>query len=399
MDIRFSPEELAFQQEVRDFLANDYPQEIFDKQTQGKELGKDDYVAGQKALHKRGWAAVNWPVEYGGTGWTPIQKYIFNNEMAAAGAAQIIPFGMTMVAPVIINFGTEEQKKRFLPDILESNVWWCQGYSEPNAGSDLANVRTKAVRDGDHYVINGQKTWTTMAQWADWIFCLVRTDSSGKPQEGISFVLVDMNTPGVTVRPIQTIDGGYEINDVFFEDVRVPVENCIGEEGKGWSCAKFLLTYERTNIAGVAKSKLALKKLKKAAASVTGDDGTPLIDDPAFIAKISRLEIKLTALEYTELRLISDLEVGKVPGAESSHLKIRGSEIQQEIAELLMETAGYYSLPYLPEHFEAGWNGEPVGPDFAAASSPRYFNLRKTTIYGGSSEIQKGIIAKAVLGL
>lgn len=399
MDISFSPEERAFQQEVRDFFANEYPADIIEKQAQGKELGKDDYVRGQKALAKRGWAAVNWPAEHGGTGWTPIQKYIFNNEMAAAGAAQIIPFGMTMVAPVIIYFGNAEQHKKFLPDILESNVWWCQGYSEPGAGSDLANVRTKAVLDGDHYVVNGQKTWTTMAQWADWIFCLVRTDSSGKPQEGISFLLIDMKTPGVTVRPIQTIDGGYEINDVFFENVRVPVENRIGEEGKGWSCAKFLLTYERTNIAGVAKSKLALKKLRKAASKVMGDDGMPLIDDPAFLAKVSRLEIKLMALEYTELRLISTLDSGKAPGAESSHLKIRGSEIQQEIAELLMETAGYYSLPYLPEQLEAGSNNEPVGPDFAAATAPRYFNLRKTTIYGGSSEIQKGIIAKAVLGL
>ena len=398
MDLSFSAEELAFRDEVRAFFQEEYPQDILEKRAAGKILGKDDMVRGQKALAAKGWAAPNWPTEHGGTGWTPTQKYIFEAEAAEVDMPPTVPFGLSMVAPVIYSFGNEEQKKRFLPDILASNVWWCQGYSEPGAGSDLASLRTKAVRDGDHYIVNGQKTWTTLAQHADWIFCLVRTDGSGKKQEGISFLLIDMTSPGISVNPIITLEGGHEVNDVYFEDVRVPAENLIGEEGKGWTYAKVLLTHERTGIAGVARSKRALAKLKEFASKEIGG-GPSMMEDDAFARRISELEIELMALEITDLRTLAAVSLGGAPGPESSILKIKGSEIQQSLTELAMEASGYYALPFIPESLEPGWNGEPIGPAEAVGTASRYYNMRKTTIYGGSNEIQKNIISKAVLRL
>jgi len=399
MNVDFSPEELSFQEEARQFLEEKYPKHIQNKVRNGLHLEKEDWVEWQKILADKGWAAVNWPVEHGGTGWTPTQKYIWANECAKASALEVMAFGIKMVAPVIYNFGNEEQKKRFLPDILNSNVWWCQGYSEPNAGSDLASLKTTATRDGDEYVINGTKTWTTLGQFADWIFCLVRTGEPGqKNQESISFILVDMKTPGITVSPIYTLDGHREVNEVHFDNVRVPAENLIGQEGKGWTYAKVLLTHERTGIARVANSKVRLEGLKDKAAA-TSNGGPALMDDPAFKQKVAELEVDLLALEYTELRTLSAVATGGAPGPESSILKIKGSEIAQRIDELNVEVAGYYMLPFVKEQFMEGFDGEPVGPGTACNTGPVYFNNRKASIYGGSNEIQRNIISKAVLGL
>lgn len=395
MHVNLTDEEIAFQTEVREFFNSRYPQEVLRKQDDHEKLGKEDFVAGQQALCERGWAGINWPVEYGGTGWTSTQKHIFFNEMAAANAPGIIPFGLGMVGPVIYTFGSKGQKERFLPDILASRIWWCQGYSEPGSGSDLASLKCKAERSGNEYVVNGAKTWTTLAQYADWIFCLVRTSSDvARRQEGISFLLIDMKTPGVTVRPIITLDGEHEVNEVHFEDVRVPAENLVGEEGKGWTYGKFLLTHERTGIAMVAQSKQRLTSLKNELAE---SPPSATLDD--FKRKIAIVEIDLLALEYTELRTLAAIATGGAPGPESSILKIKGTEIQQAIDTLFLEWAGYYAFPFVPTEFETGFEGERVGGHWAAASAPRYFNNRKATIYGGSNEIQKNIIAKAVLGL
>ncbi|HLJ64752.1 MAG TPA: acyl-CoA dehydrogenase family protein, partial [Stellaceae bacterium] len=315
-----------------------------------------------------------------------------------AGAPPLIPFSVTMCGPVILRFGNEAQKKFYPPRMLSGEHVWCQGFSEPGSGSDLASLRTRAARQGDHYIVDGQKTWTTFAHYADWIFCLVRTDPSAKKQEGISFLLIDLKTPGITVRPIITMEGGHEVNEVFFDNVRVPVENLVGEENKGWNYAKFLLGNERTGIARVGASKRELKRLKDIASTEPGDHG-PLIASPRFRDKIAALEIELMALEITDLRMIAALRDGRAPGAEASILKIRGSEIQQRLTELMMEAVGPYALPFQPETLADGWNGEPLGPDYAAALAPRYFNYRKTSIYGGSNEIQKNIVAKATLGL
>jgi|TARA_R110001583_G_scaffold129951_1_gene281747 alkylation response protein AidB-like acyl-CoA dehydrogenase len=398
MNVNFTEEELAFREEVRAFFKDKYPADIKAKQAQGVYLSKADHVAWQKALFDQGWAGINWPVEHGGTGWSQTEKYIYANEAAEAKAPRIIPFGLSMVAPVIYTYGNEEQKARFLPDILASNVWWCQGYSEPNSGSDLASLKTKAVRDGDHYIVSGTKTWTTLAQHADWIFCLVRTDDSGRKQEGISFLLIDMNDPGVTVTPIITIDGIREVNEVHFDSVRVPVSNLIGEEGKGWTYAKVLLTHERTGIARVAESKARLKSIKKML------DETPAgVEDvrsnSVFMARLLEIEVELKAIEYTELRVLSSVSTGKAPGPESSILKIKGSEIMQALDEIVVEIAGIYALPFVPEQYQAGFDGESVGPLFAAKAAPVYYNNRKVSIYGGTNEIQKNIIAKQVLGL
>ncbi|MEH6347450.1 MAG: acyl-CoA dehydrogenase family protein [Bermanella sp.] len=399
MNVDFSEQELAFQLEARQFLKEKLPKDISDKYHNDLHFEKDDYVRWQKALAVQGWAALNWPVEHGGTGWTPTQKYIWNNECAIAGAPAVMPFGMSMVAPVIYSFGNEEQKKRFLPSILNSDVWWCQGYSEPNAGSDLASLKTTAVSDGNDYLVTGTKTWTTLGQFADWIFCLVRTGAPEvKNQQAISFLLIDMKTPGITVSPIYMLDEGHEVNEVHFDNVRVPKENLIGEEGKGWTYAKVLLTHERTGIAGVANSKVALKQVKELAAN-TDHFGASLMDTPAFSHKVAELEIDLLALEYTELRTLSDVSTGKAPGPESSILKIKGTEIAQAIDELKMEIAGNYALPFVDKQFAHGYEGPSVGPGAAANSAPKYFNHRKTTIYGGSNEVQKNIICKAVLGL
>ena len=400
MDVNFSAAELEFQSEVRKFFQEKYPADIREKQDKGVSLSREDIIRWQKIVYEQGWAAVNWPVEYGGTGWTPVQKYIFESEFAAANAPTIIPFGLKMVGPIIYTFGSEEQKQRFLPDILASNVWWCQGYSEPGAGSDLASLKMRADRDGDHFVVNGTKTWTTLGHMADWIFCLVRTSSDvQRRQEGISFLLVDMATPGVTVRPIITIEGEREVNEVHFEDVRVPADNLVGEEGKGWTYGKVLLQHERTNIAGVAGSKYRLGRLKaKTAESIHG--ATPLRDDPIFSRKLAAVEIELKALEYTELRTLAAVAVGKAPGPESSILKIKGTELQQAIDELFMEAAGYYALPYVPGQYRLDFtDADRVGFGTETRTSLRYFNNRKASIYGGSNEIQKNIISKHVLGL
>ena len=397
MHLDFSPEDLAFQQEVRTFIAENYPADLRGKQDEGDELSKEDFLSWHKVLAKKGWIAPAWPVEYGGTGWTATQKYIWSEETARADCIRLMPFGLSMVGPVIYTFGTPEQKANYLPGILSGDVWWCQGYSEPGSGSDLASLRTKAVRDGDHYVVNGQKTWTTMAQHADWGFFLVRTDPDAKQQEGISFLLIDMKSPGITVRPIITLGGEHEVNEVWLEDVRVPVENRIYEENKGWTCAKFLLAHERTGIAGVAASKRGIEKVKTIARTELDGD-KPLLANAFFKRKVAELEMDLTALEYTELRSLAGESAGKGPGPESSLLKIKGSEIQQRLTELTLEAVGHYGAPYF-RGFGEGDNAHPIGPDYAHRTAPTYFNTRKTTIYGGSNEIQRNIIAKMVLGL
>ena len=397
MQLEFSPAEIAFQKEVRNFIAENYPENLRSVQDEGHDLSKEDFLSWHRILAKKGWIAPAWPVEYGGTGWTATERFIWSEELAAADCVGTMPFGLSMVGPVIYTFGTPEQKAKFLPGILSGDDWWCQGYSEPGAGSDLASLRTKAMRDGDDYVVNGQKTWTTMAQHADWGFFLVRTDSDAKAQEGISFLLIDMKSPGVTVRPIITLGGEHEVNEVWLEEVRVPVANRVYEENKGWTCAKFLLAHERTGIAAVARSKRGVEKIK-AIARTEQDGDRPLIANPFFKRKISELEIDLTALEFTELRSLAGEASGKGPGPESSLLKIKGSEIQQRITELALEAVGHYGAPYF-RGFGEGDNEHPIGPDYAHRAAPTYFNTRKTTIYGGSNEIQRNIIAKMVLGI
>jgi alkylation response protein AidB-like acyl-CoA dehydrogenase len=397
MDMEFSAEEMAFQQEVRTFINDNYPESLRKVQEEGEEMSKEDFLIWHKILAKKGWVAPAWPAQYGGTGWTATQRFIFSEEIAAADCVRLMPFGLSMVGPVIYTFGTPEQKARFLPRILSGEDWWCQGYSEPGAGSDLASLRTTAVREGDEYVVNGQKTWTTMAQHADWGFFLVRTDKDVKQQEGISFLLIDMKSPGLTVRPIITLGGEHEVNEVWLENVRVPAENLVYEENKGWTCAKFLLAHERTGIAGVASSKRGVEKVKQIARTEM-DGETPLMANPFFKRKIAELEIDLTALEFTELRGLAGESAGKGPGPESSLLKIKGSEIQQRLTELTLEAVGHYGAPYF-RGFGEGDNEHPIGPDYAHRAAPVYFNARKTTIYGGSNEIQRNIIAKMVLGL
>lgn len=399
MNVAFTEEELSFKNAVRAFLEAEFPADIRAKVDGRVRLEKEDYVRWQKILYRKGWAAPNWPVEYGGTGWTAIQKYIFAEEMARIGAPEPVAFGIKMVAPVLFTYGNEEQRQRFLPDILASNVWWCQGYSEPNAGSDLASLKTSAVLDGDHYVVNGTKTWNTLGQYADWIFCLVRTDNTAKKQEGITFLLIDMKTPGIKLSPIYLIDGHPEVNEVHFDNVRVPVENRIGEENQGWTYAKVLLTHERTNIAGVPRSKVRLEKLKSIAANTPDGQGGVMLNDPVFAKKIAETEIQILALEYAELRTLAAVSVGKAPGPESSILKIVGTETAQYLDELYMELAAWHSLPFVPEQFEGDFAGEVVGSDGAAATALHYFNNRKLSIFGGSNEIQRNIISKAVLGL
>jgi alkylation response protein AidB-like acyl-CoA dehydrogenase len=396
VDIQLTPEDLAFRDEVRQFIADEHPKELLGIRYRQK-LKREDIFTWHQILYKKGWIAPHWPVEYGGTGWTPMQRYIFSEECARAETVTILPFGINMVGPVIYTFGSPEQKERFLPKILSAEHWWCQGYSEPEAGSDLASLRTTAVLDGDDYVINGQKTWTTLAQFANWIFVLARTDPDAKPQAGISFFLVDMNTPGVSVRPIKLIDGSYEVNDTFFDNVRVPRENMIGEENQGWTYAKFLLGHERIGIAGVARSKTALGYVREIAANEL-IDGVPLVADPSFASKLAEVEIDLTALEFTELRALAAETRGHAPGPEASILKIRGTEIQQRISELAVEAVGHYGFPKGPAEDDASPETL-VGPVYAAGVVDNYLQLRKTSIYGGSNEIQRNIIAKMVLGL
>jgi alkylation response protein AidB-like acyl-CoA dehydrogenase len=398
MDLSFTPEEQRFRDEVRAFLDTSLPPDLRHKVLEGLHVPKEDTVRWQRTLHARGWGGPAWPAEFGGTGWDPVRQYVFEEECAAAGAPRLLPFGLKMVGPVIMRFGNAAQQGRFLPRILTGEDWWCQGYSEPEAGSDLASLKTRADRDGDHYLVNGQKTWITLAQHADWIFCLVRTDRTAKAQAGISFLLVDMRTPGVTVRPIRMLDGGHEVNEVWFEDVRVPVENRVGEENKGWTYAKFLLGHERTNIAGIGASKRELARLKRIAAGER-KHGRPLAQDPFFAARVAQVEIDLMALEITNLRVLSAEAQKRAPGPEASLLKIKGTEIQQALSELMMQAVGPYAIPFREEALEAGFRGEPVGPPWAAPLAATYCNLRKTSIYGGSNEIQKNIISQMILGL
>jgi pimeloyl-CoA dehydrogenase large subunit len=401
MDLRFTPDEVAFRDEVRAFMRTALPPAIRSKMVEGRRLVKDDLVNWQRILNAKGWAVPHWPTQWGGTGWSPVQIYLFRDEMQQAPAPEPLPFGTSMVAPVIIAFGNEAQKKRFLPRIANLDDWWCQGFSEPGAGSDLASLTTSARREGAHYIVNGQKTWTTLAQYADWIFCLVRTDPAANKQEGISFLLIDMKRPGIAVRPIQTIDGGHEVNEVFFDEVKVPAENLIGEENKGWDYAKFLLGNERTGIARIGISKARIRRLKELAA-LEQSAGKPLLADERFRAKIAAVEVELKALEMTQLRVVAAERTGNgnKPDPASSILKIKGSEIQQTISELLLEVVGPYALPdQIPHDDSERWNEPAIGPDWAGCLAPQYFNMRKTSIYGGSNEIQKNIIAKAILGL
>jgi alkylation response protein AidB-like acyl-CoA dehydrogenase len=400
MRLEFSDSDLAFRDEVRAFFRSQVPADILEKRNLEIELSREDQVRYQKCLHGRGWAGVNWPLEYGGTGWTPMQKYLFALEAADANAPEIIPFGINMVGPVIYSFGNEAQKQRFLPGILASDVWWCQGYSEPGAGSDLASLSTRAERAGDHYVVNGTKIWTTLAQHADWIFCLARTSTDvARRQEGISFLLIDLDTPGITVSPIITLDGIHEVNEVRFEDVEVPAGNLVGEEGQGWTYGKVLLQHERTTLTGTARSAYRLRRLRRQAERSVRDT-RPLAEDRNFMRALAVAEIELKALEITELRTLAAVAAGEAPGPESSFLKIKGTELQQAIDALYMDAAGYYALPYVPAQYTADFPDElRVGEGVETRSALRYFNGRKSTIYGGSNEIQRNIIAKRVLGL
>nr|WP_217358108.1 acyl-CoA dehydrogenase family protein [Ruegeria arenilitoris] len=393
--MNYTDEEKAFRDEVRAFLAEKLPKEISDKIRAGRNIGKEGYEWWHATLNERDWLNFNWPKEFGGAEWNAVQRHIFEEECAAAYAPRIVPFGLSMLGPVLQKFGSKAQQEYFLPRILNGEHWWCQGYSEPGAGSDLASLKTRAVRDGDHYVVNGQKTWTTLAQYANWIFCLVRTDPEAKAQEGISFLLIDMNTPGIEVRPIVLLDGTPEVNEVFFDDVRVPVENLVGEENKGWTYAKYLLTHERTNIAGVGFSQAGLDMVKRIARIETAN-GRPLIENPHFAARLARVEIDLMAMATTNMRIISQAAAGQAPGVESSMLKVKGTIIRQEINDLARRAVGPYAMPFASEAV-AGDN-DPIGPDYAAPVAAQYFNNRKLSIFGGSNEIQRGIIAKVKMG-
>src|SRR5712671_1565430 len=397
MDLRFSPEENKFREELRTFFREKVPASIRTKVMESQHLSKEEMVAAHKVLHAKGLTVPHWPKQWGGADWTPVQHYIYTEELQFNGVPQPLAFNVSMCGPVVIAFGTEEQKQKFLPRMAALDDWWCQGFSEPGAGSDLAGLKTSAVRQGDRYIVNGQKTWTTLAQYADWIFCLCRTDPAAeKKQLGISFLLIDMKTPGITVRPIQTIDGGHEVNEVFFDDVEVPVENLVGEENKGWDYAKFLLGNERTGIARIGISKARIRRLKEIASQVESG-GKPVIEDQKFREKLADVEIELKALELTQLRVVADEgKHGKgKPNPASSVLKIKGSEIQQTTTELLMEVIGPFAAPY-DEHGDDGSN---EAMDWTAQIAPSYFNNRKVSIYGGSNEIQRNIITKAVLGL
>jgi alkylation response protein AidB-like acyl-CoA dehydrogenase len=402
MRLEFTEEEQGFREEVRAFLRERLPSDIREKVLNGYELRRSDHVLWQRLLHERGWGGFSWPKQFGGAAWNAVQQYIFDEESAMAGAPRLIPFGIKMVAPVIMAFGNAAQQQRFLPKISSGEEWWCQGYSEPGAGSDLASLKTRATQNGDHYIVNGQKTWNTLGQYADWIFCLVRTDTSAKPQSGISFLLIDMKSPGITVRPITLLDGGHEVNEIWFEDVRVPIANRIGDENKGWTYAKFLLGHERANIAGIGGAKRELARLKR----IAGDqrkNGKALIEDPLFASHIAQVEVDLWALEITNLRVLSAERGSRAPGPEASILKIRGTEIAQRISELMMRAVGAYALPFRREAMEAGWQSDPsregLEPRYASTLAAAYLNLRKLSIFGGTNEIQKNIISKMIVGL
>ncbi len=392
MDLNFTPEELAFRAEIRQWVADHLPKDISHKVHHALRLSLDDMQRWHKILGAKGWLGYHWPTQFGGPGWTAVQRHLFEEECALAGAPRIIPFGPVMVAPVIMAFGTPEQHQRFLPGIASGEVWWSQGYSEPGSGSDLASLKTRAVRDGNKFIVNGQKTWTTLGQYGEWIFCLVRTSTDGKPQTGISFLLIDMKSPGITVRPIITMDGEHEVNEVWFDNVEVPAENLIGEENKGWTYAKFLLSHERTGIADVNRAKRELERVKRIAKA----EG--VWDDARFRDQVASLEVDIVALEMMVLRVLSAEKSGRNSLDVAGLLKIRGSEIQQRYAELMMLAAGPMSLPFQHEAMEAGWQGDFAGAGLCAPLAGTYFNMRKTTIYGGSNEVQRNIVSQTVLG-
>ncbi|CAN5343125.1 acyl-CoA dehydrogenase family protein [soil metagenome] len=400
MDLAFTPEEQTFREDIRAWVQANLPADISHKVHNALRLSRDDLQRWAKILGKKGWLGHGWPKAFGGPGWNAVQKHLFEEECALAGAPRVIPFGPVMVAPVIMAFGTPEQQQRFLPGIASGEVWWSQGYSEPGAGSDLASVKCKAERQGDKYIVNGQKTWTTLGQYGEWIFCLVRTSTEGKPQTGISFLLIDMASPGVTVRPIKLLDGECEVNEVWFDNVEVPLDNLIGEENKGWTYAKHLLSHERTNIADVNRSKRELERLKRIAKTEGVWDAA--VDGPSagrFRDEIAKLEVDVVALEMLVLRVLSAEKSGKNSLDIAGLLKIRGSEIQQRYSELMMLAAGPFSLPFIEEAMEAGWQGNfPGGAPANAPLASTYFNLRKTTIYGGSNEVQRNIVSQFVLG-
>ncbi len=405
MNIDYSPEEQAFQLEVRSFLATHLPDDIRHKVLHGKRMEREDFMRWQRILFDHGWGGPYWPKAFGGTGWNHTEIAIFESECTDAGAPYLITFGQKMLAPVLMAFGTPEQQAHYLPRILRGEDFWCQGYSEPGSGSDLASLKTKAEKVGDKYIVNGQKIWTTQAQFADWIFCLVRTASEGRPQQGISFLLIDMKTSGVTVRPIIMLDGEHEVNEVFFDNVEVPVANLVGEENKGWTCAKFLLSHERTSLNLVSLSKLWMRRLHGVARRQMAN-GKPLIDDVRFRDRMAQCEMELMAHEMTLRRTLAAMAKTGTPGAEASILKIRGTEIAQSIAELVMFAAGPDAMAYLPEAYDANtdvisdatWN-ESIGMNETAHAAGTYFNMRKLSIFGGSNEIQRNIIAQHVLGL
>ncbi|QQS12617.1 MAG: acyl-CoA dehydrogenase family protein [Rhodospirillales bacterium] len=404
MRLGFTAEELAFQKEVRDWITANMPVEVAEesRRSRSSHVSRERLIQWQKALAGRGWLVPNWPKEYGGTGWNSTQKFIFEMEMARADSPYLSSFSLKMVAPVLMKYGSEDQKKRFLPRIANADMLWCQGYSEPGSGSDLAALKTRAVRDGDHYVVNGQKIWTTNAHWADYIFCLVRTSTEGKPQEGISFLLIDMTTPGIKVEPIYLGDGTrvpgrHEVNQVFFTDVRVPVANRVGEENKGWTYAKFLLEFERGGQAHGPRLRKAFRHLEELAALWT-KDGKPLPEDESWRDKVAALALEIDAVEMNELMFYSSLKTGDAPGLMASVVKMRGTEVGQKITELAVEAVGNYGQPFT-EMRNYDSNVVPVGPGYSDDVTPRYMNQRKSTIYGGSSEVQRNVLAKALLGL
>ncbi len=392
MDLAFTTEEQKFRETIRTWVGEHLPADISHKVHNAIHLTREDMQRWGKILGKKGWLGHAWPTAFGGPGWNAIEKHLFEEECALAGAPRVVPFGPVMVAPVIMAFGNAEQQQRFLPGIASGDVWWSQGYSEPGSGSDLASLKCKAERVGDHYVVNGQKTWTTLGQYGEWIFCLVRTSNEGKPQTGISFLLIDMKSPGVTVRPIVLLDGTAEVNEVFFDNVEVPANNLIGEENKGWNYAKYLLAHERTNIADVNRAKRELERLKRIAKA----EG--VWDDTRFRDEIAKLEVDVVALEMMVLRVLAAEKSGKQSMDIASLLKIRGSELQQRYSELMMLAAGPFALPLIREAMEAGWQGDSVGHAHCAPLASTYFNMRKTTIYGGSNEVQRNIVSQFVLG-
>jgi alkylation response protein AidB-like acyl-CoA dehydrogenase len=398
MNLSESADELRFRETVRQFLRQHLPAAMREDVLAFKHLAKEQYVTWQRILAAQGWGAPGWPRDYGGPGWSAVQRSIFEDECYKAGAPRQMPFGLSMIGPVLMKFGTLAQRARFLPRIITMDDWWCQGYSEPGAGSDLASLKTTARRDGGDYVINGQKTWTTLAQFADWMFCLVRTNGEGKPQEGISFVLIDMRTPGVRVQPIRTLDLGADVNEVFLDDVRIPIDNLVGEENRGWTIAKYLLGHERTNIAGIGMCKRLLASLKDYARR-QNKHGRPLLADVRFRDRIVKLEIELTSHEWSLMRLVSLEQSGQPIGIEASMLKIRGSEIQQDLSELLMESAGPYGLPFVAAALDSGFLGATAGGSHLNSVAPQYFDIRKVSIYGGTNEVQRNLIARTVLGL